>query len=439
MGWPALTDCIMGWKDFIGRFRIVIILCLLVIIFYTGAAVVYPAVSKMAAEKSPVVGLEAVNRKEYTAGRELQKRDFEVRAVHENGMESGLSENEFKLSTDKVNPYGKYTEITVMLKADKNMSCTVKVKNVREKVEVFACGSPEINAVKAVVYSNGEMCFEGAGDILQFNEGEFPWQESEEDIKYVTFEKGVAPVSMDYFFEDMEALEYVDPIPATVTSMAGTFSGCTALADAPDWNKCQNLLDLSECYEECSALISVPAIPGSVRTMTAAFSECSSLQTAPDMSGAESVTTASSAFEDCTQLAETGSMPPAMEEAAEMFSGCINLKEMPEIPESMTNMNAMFSGAQSLSTLTAIPANVQDVGSCFENCRKINGVLWVDGNPEEFSGCFEGAAVATSVDLQGNSSIMDALANTGTSVTVNGNMPDPEITDYDDVFADEQQ
>ena len=62
--------------------------------------------------------------------------------------------------------------------------------------------------------------------------------------------------------------------------------------------------------------------------------------------------------------------------------------------------------------------------------------LWVDGNPQEFGGCFQDAAVATTVDLQGNSSLMDALANTGTNITVNGNMPDPEIQDYDDVFPD---
>lgn len=53
-----------------------------------------------------------------------------------------------------------------------------------------------------------------------------------------------------------------------------------------------------------------------------------------------------------------------------------------------------------------------------------------------FGGCFQDAAVATTVDLQGNSSLMDALANTGTNITVNGNMPDPEIQDYDDVFPD---
>ncbi|EOS68829.1 hypothetical protein C818_02704 [Lachnospiraceae bacterium MD308] len=404
---------------------------------YIGISFIYPLVIGVLSEKSPVVGIEAANRKEYAVNEELKKRDFEVSAIHENGMETRLSGNEFDLSGKKLKPYGRGTKITVTLKGDKGMSCTVLVKNRREKLEAFDCGSPAVGDVSAVLYSNGELSFEGAGEVLQFNEGSFPWQESDHanEIRYVTFGEGVRPTSLDYFFAGLENLSYVSPIPASVTSMSGTFADCAALKEAPDWSACDGLLDLSGCYEDCSSLVSVPAVPTSVRTLTSAFAGCSSLQAAPDLSGAESVLAAGFAFKDCGQLV-TVTLPPGVADISGMFEGCINLKDMPEIPTSVTNMNGAFNGALSLSTLTVIPEHVQDAGACFGGCGKISGVLWVDGNPQEFGGCFQDAAVATTVDLQGNSSLMDALANTGTNITVNGNMPDPEIQDYDDVFPD---
>lgn len=403
---------------------------------YIGLFVVFPAVFGRLTDKSPITEIEAENAIEYMAGRGFQKRDFDVKAIHENGMTSRLGDDEFVLSKDAPNPYGKSTAVTVTLIKDQNMSCTVDVKNKRREIESFECGTPDISSVRGVWYSNGELCFEGDGDIAQFSDGDFPWQDCADDILYITFGENVRPTSLDYFFAGMDKLEYVAPIPDSVTSMSGSFSGCTSLIQAPDWSACMGLLNITGCFADCEALTDVPPVPASVRTMDSTFSGCASLQEAPDFVGAESAVSAAATFADCGQLVVVA-LPPNIENIEGMFKKCINLKIMPEIPESVTNMNETFSGDLSLSVLTLIPKYVQDATSCFEGCTKIEGMLWVDANPEDFGNCFNNAAIATVVDLQGNSYLLDALANTGTNITVNGRMPDPEIISYRDVFSDQ--
>lgn len=402
------------------------------------AKTAYPLALGMLAEDSPVVEIQAENKNMYVASDTIRKCDFHVTAIHENGKTSTLPERGFSVSRKKPVPYGKHTVVTVSLKGDKGISCKVKLKNKRDKVASLPCGSPDINAVRAVLYSNGELCFEGKGEVVQKNDGEFLWQDSDhaDSVRYVTFQDSVRPTSMDYFFSNMESLKYIAPIPETVTSMSGTFYGCSALVKAPDWEKCGSLLDISQCFAGCENLRKVPAIPSSVRVMTAAFQGCTALQDAPDLSGASSVVTADNAFEDCEQLAHVN-LPPGVENIRNIFTGCINLKEMPEIPSSVLDMGEAFSGDISLSVLTSIPAHVMDVSSCFSGCHKIGGPLWVDANPEEYSGCFDNAAIATSVDLQGNSVILDVLANTGKNITVKGAAPNPDITSYEDVFTEE--
>ena len=51
---------------------------------YIGISFIYPLVIGVLSEKSPVVGIEAANRKEYAVNEELKKRDFEVSAIHGN-------------------------------------------------------------------------------------------------------------------------------------------------------------------------------------------------------------------------------------------------------------------------------------------------------------------------------------------------------------------
>ena len=178
---------------------------------------VIPAVREMDANKTPVASIEAKNGKTYEKGDTIRVQDFQLTAVHESGKRSSLSGDDVKLSRTKPAKTGKYTEVTLTYKDNKEIQTTVKVKNSRNKLAAYACGSPSKGDVKAVLYSNGELCFEGEGNVLQFEQGEFPWLNSEEDIpiQSVTFEEGVQPVSMDYWFEGLADLSYIAPLPAS--------------------------------------------------------------------------------------------------------------------------------------------------------------------------------------------------------------------------------
>ena len=120
-----------------------------------------------------------------------------------------------------------------------------------------------------------------------------------------------------------------------------------------------------------------------------------------------------------------------------MFEGCINFKTMPEIPVGVKKMNATFKGCVSLTSLSNIPETVTSLESCFENCEIMHGELRVDNDCQSFNGMFTGAAVATQVNLVGESFLLDVYANTSDSenIFVNGVKPDPKLTSYEDVFA----
>ena len=108
---------------------------------------------------------------------------------------------------------------------------------------------------------------------------------------------------------------------------------------------------------------------------------------------------------------------------------------MPAIPETVEVMNSTFQGASSMIETSAIPASVQDVSNCFEGCTKIKGTLTVNGNPSRYSGFLMNAATATNIDLQGNSIMLDILAQESEenpNITVNGRTPNYELS-YNDL------
>lgn len=118
------------------------------------------------------------------------------------------------------------------------------MKNHRDAILRFNCGNPNLKSVKATLYDNGELCFEGKGDVLQFEN--FPWldsydQQDDYPIESVTFEDGVTPVVMDNWFNGLETLEYVGKLPSSIESLNATFSGCIALKEGADWSACTNL------------------------------------------------------------------------------------------------------------------------------------------------------------------------------------------------------
>ena len=422
------------WKTFK---KPLIVLGVFLLLFLIIGKVV-PALREKEADDSPVVKITASNGNTYAQGQEINVEDFEITAVHENGVETEVPFSDIRISKKYPDTTGKKTEITVETK-DGNHKCRVSVKNERKKLITFECGYPDVSAVKAVLYSNGELLFEGEGEILAFTNEEFPWKSYEGDndnpVRSITFEDTVTPTSMDGFFTDMEMVTYVESIPVTVESMVGTFRGCTSLKAMPNLTGCEKLLDLTEAFSGCISLEETSAIPPSVKNMSATFRGCTMLKKGADVSKAAGVVNADALYSGCTVLNDA-ELPFSVQSAESAFEECINLKVMPEIPPTLTNMRACFRGNISLTELSPIPGSVTDVSDAFNGCTKIRGTMVVNSNPENYSGFLAGTASATSLDLQGQSKILDVLAGTSDrnmNITVNGKTPDWDA-DYNDII-----
>lgn len=420
-------------------FKVPLIILALVAVGMVVLCVVVPSINASVANSTPIVSIEAENTKVYTKGDEISLSDFTVTATHENGKSTKLNAEDYELSSVSTAPTGDTTEITVYLAEDHNISCVAEVSMEREKVVGFQCGYPEVSNVTAVLYSNGELCFEGSGDVLVCSEGDFPWLDYDDDDDYpitaVSFEEGVTPTDMNYWFEDIETLTYVAPIPASVKTMVRTFSDCSALTVAADWSACSSLLNVNEIYDGCTALVETYPLLPSIRTAERAYADCISLLACPDSSAAESLANCTEMYEGCEVLVKA-EIPTGAQDITGIFSDCINLKDMPTIPDGVKNMTSAFEDDVSLTTLTAIPAGVETLTDAFSNCQLIHGDFTIDCNVESFENVFSGACVATKLNLIGASALLDAYANTNEygNVYVNGVSPNTGITDYQDVF-----
>lgn len=428
-------------------FRMPLILVGVLLVVFLVATQVMPLITNLTAEDSPITGIEASTDKVYLSGEEIQVSDFSAQAIHEDGSKTRLASDEINVQTDTIYPVGATSMVTIALAEDRNITCEVEVSVEREPILGFECGYPELDSVTAVLYSNGELCFEGEGDVLVFAEGEYPWLDYEEmdesPILAVSFEEGVEPTNMNYWFEGCETLTYIDRIPSSVTTMVRTFKDCISLIASGDWSACENLLNISEAYSGCTVLGTASPIPSSVRTANNTYENCVNLQSDADVSEATSLLSAQYMYSGCSKLIEA-ELAPNIVDMTGMFENCINLQAMPNVPDSVDVMDGTFSGCSTLETLTVIPVGVSTMERCFENCEVISGDLTINADCEDFQNMFAGAALATKVNLIGTSKLLDAYANTYDGfqendrygVFVNGEWPDASITSYEDVFSD---
>lgn len=414
-------------KSILWTLRWVIAILILFLGFMFVTKILLPGYNESVTDKSPIVSIQAKNDNDYKRTDEIRPDDFVVTAKHKNGKTSTVNVSDYIISRKHVERVGKSTSIDIKLKNEKDVSCTVKVKNHREPIIRFNCGNPDLKAVKATLYDNGELCFEGKGDVLQFEN--FPWldsydQQDDYPILSVTFEDGVIPTVMDNWFSGLETLEYVGKLPSTVESLNATFSNCTALKEGADWGQCSKLKNINEAYSGCSSMIKLPALPASVTVADGVCQDASELLEAPDMSKAANLETAISAFEGCTKLTKA-SISPKLKVMTSMYSKCINLKEMPEIPETVYAMDNAFAGDISLTKLSTIPVGVTTIDSCFSDCKKIEGNITINATPSSYNSCFNNAAVATKVNIVGQckNAVLIATTATNNNILVNGKVP----------------
>lgn len=420
--------------DIIKQFKVPIILLGVVLLSFILMGTVVPIIQEVNANKTPIEKITAENNKEYKNTDEILPQDFKVTAIHEDGAKTAVPTEEIELSRTTLNPVGDATTVTLTWSGDSSISCDVDVKVEREKILGFQCGYPNVENVIAVLYSNGELCFEGEGDTLISEKGKYLWQQKYDGsdnipITSVTFQKTVRPSVMDYWFSGIETLTYVDAIPDSVRSMKGTFKDCVGLETMADWTNCGSLLNISECYQGCTGLKYTVPVPSNVNRANNAFTECLLLQKTPNLTDADSLTLCSEMFSGCEKLVSV-TMPPNIEDMEGMFRECTNLQVMPSIPDSTKNMKDAFYKCTALKTLSAIPGNVEDMESCFRECYYIEGTAVINANPEDMGNAFDGACESTRLDLSGSSLILDAFANTCKygNITVNGQKPIAEIT-----------
>ena len=434
-----ILDVIDRIKEFIfGHLKLFIIL-LIVLLLIMGGTTAFNYYKVAQANKYPITSIEAKCNKLYDSGTELQVNDVNVIAIHKNGGKTSLSTNEYTLSSKWVNKTGPQTVITVKLKENNNITCKLKVNVKREKILGFHCGYPNVKNVTAVLYSNGELCFEGKGDVLISDSGNYEWNRYEKSkdypIKSVSFQKGVTPTNMNYWFKGCQTLEYVEPIPSSVITMVSTFEGCIALKSMPDLNKAVELLDMTKCFANCSSLANTTPIPNKVNNISYAFNKCIELLNGADISQATSVLNCSNTYEGCTKLSNVA-IPHNATNLSSMFKDCINLKTLKEVPVSTESMANTFSGCTSLTTVGEIPESVTDMTSTFNNCQLLQYQIIINANPENYSNCFTNASVATSLNLAGNSKMLDVLANTNDNgnLKVFGHKPNSDLKSRTDVF-----
>lgn len=420
--------------------KIALIVIVVIVVAFAGVTGV-SKVKEMKNNKYPIISISGSCKTKYAPDKEIDKDDLDIKARHSNKGTTNLADEEYDISQSKTNKTGPYTEITVTLKSDKKITCNIKIQSNREKVIGFKCGYPLVKNVTAVLYTTGELSFEGEGDVLIQDEGDYLWNNYEEKdnypIKYVSFSEGVTPSNMDYWFKDNENLKYVESIPSSVVTMIETFSNCESLKEGADLSNATNLLNMDGTYSGCSILTNPGKIPSSVVNMTSTFENCVELLNGADVSEAGNVTIMDSCYKGCVKLSNADIAPNARN-ISSTFEECINLKVLNNFPDSVENMDSTFSGCSSLTTVGKIPASVTNMNYTFDNCSLLNYQIIIDANPENYSNAFNNAVVATKLNLAGNSKMLDVLANTCKTgnITVFGQKPNPNLTSRKDVISD---
>lgn len=381
-----------------------------------GLAIVTVAGLGLFGCNNPKQTIRAENEKTYTPEMKIKKEDFRV-YTEKKEKKVDLKADEFVLSTDKVSPIGEFTSVKITLKDNEKVTTTVKVKNERKELESFECGFPNKKDVKAVVYSNGELAFEGKGDVQQYDHDKHPWQTSKNKITAISFGKEVSPTYMDYWFENMKDVTYISQIPASVKSVVGMCANCDSLEKVADWSKAKEIDDISKAYFNCKNLREVKDIPEKAINATYAFAGCINLPETPDMSTAKSLKNAIGMFSNCMKLKKASSAP-AVELMDMMYDACPELKEMPKISDKVISLGYAFRNCISLTKAETIPASVENLTGCLSNCTNLSGELTIDSNAKEYNEFLFNAAEKTKVELKGKSKILKELAKTNNTKNV---------------------
>ena len=184
---------------------------------------------------------------------------------------------------------------------------------------------------------------------------EMIWEEqglTDETFVPYTYESWSVSVTDKTLTEYGPILESINGAP--ITSLSGTFYGCTNMETAP-------------------------VIPKHVETLYEAFFNCSLLVTAPDLDGCTDLTNMSGTFYGCTNMETAPAIPISVTVMFNTFKGCSALTGIITINGNSGNYNRQdcFSGvdfdAQNI-TLAGSSTKLDELGATGSNyCAECNG------------------------------------------------------------------
>lgn len=215
---------------------------------------------------------------------------------------------------------------------------------------------------------------------------------------------------MNHTFYDCKNLSATPEIPSGVEDMNRTFCGCTNLKKATKIPSGVKSLEFT--FSSCKKLSIAPEISYGVREMGNTFNGCESLEVAPEIP--ESVERMESTFSYCTNLATAPTIPSSVTYMGSTFRLCKNLTEAPEIPESVTYMYGIFNGCEKLKTAPIILSNVTCIENAFKGCTNLTGNLIINANTTSYNNCLTNAATADDANLivSGSSTVLDKIIAT---------------------------
>ena len=197
--------------------------------------------------------------------------------------------------------------------------------------------------------------------------------------------RGKDVTSMSGTFIGCTSLVTAPEIPNSVTEMTNAFNGCTGLVNAPEIP--YGVISLVQTFGGCTSLVTAPEIPNSVTDMSGTFNNCTNLV---NISGIpDSVTDMGSTFSYCTSLVKAPTIGTSVEDMDMTFYGCTSLITAPEIPDSVTSMMCTFQDCKSLVNVPTIGTSVEDMNSTFDNCISLKTPPIIPDSVTTMNHCFD--------------------------------------------------
>ena len=239
--------------------------------------------------------------------------------------------------------------------------------------------------------------------------------------------------NINYLFYNTELSE-APVIPATVTSLRGTFNSCKKLTKMPtipsgvknmygtfaNAEKLEEITIIPEGVENmhgtflgCASLKNAPKLPSSVKIISYIFSKCTKLEIAPEIPNG--VITMQNSFYECTLLKKIPSIPDSVVNMNSTFENCSSLKNIPKISNSVTDMFATFRNCTSLETAPVIPNSVTVFCATFKGCSNLQGTIEINAN---ITGVNLGEEYNNGYDYI--NCLVDATTNEGITLKVTG-------------------